>query len=134
MHTQTAKNEPETVKEEESIDGPDKDEKKDGEEEENEKKDSEEEESDGEEEESNDETDYGDENRDDVCCPEFLIDSSHCCHQLVPDVPAEPLENDCHSCGRLMSRGEAILSCKFCGTDKCSECISKENKQEETTD
>ena len=86
-----------------------------------------------EEEKSDDETDNEDENKDDGCCPDFKKDRSHCCHQLVPDVPAEPPENDCHSCGRLTSPGEAILACKFCGrADKCSECIKKENKNKET--
>ena len=92
-----------------------------------------EEESDGQEEKSDDETDNKDETRDDVGCSGCIEDSSHscelcisdCCHQLVPDVPAEPPLNDCWSCGRLMSRGEEILACEICGYDKCSECITK---------
>ena len=52
-------------------------------------------------------------------------DDDDCCHQMVPDVPSEPPDNDCDSCGRLMSRGEAMQACKFCGFDICSECITK---------
>ena len=61
-------------------------------------------------------------------------DDSSCCHQMVPDVPSEPPDNDCGSCGRLMSPGVLIQACKLCGYDKCSECHNKKNKQEETQD
>ena len=51
-------------------------------------------------------------------------DEDDCCHQMVPDVPSDPPDNDYGSCGRLMSRGEAIQVCKLCGYDNCSECIN----------
>ena len=79
-------------------------------------------------EEENDDQEEEDDDNCEVDNDDCEEDDNDCCHQMVHDVPCEPPDNDCRPCGRLMSPKEAILSCKICGYDVCSECIIIKNK------